>query len=67
MMTRRLNDMQYLLGPEEAAGVVSDRLPTHCRGDVHHAAKPVLQPAVWFAHTRTAWPSETILITGLHR
>ncbi len=67
MMTRRLNDMQYLLAPEEAAGVVSDRLPTHGRGDAHHAAKPVLQPAFWFAHHRTAWPSETILITGLHR
>ncbi len=42
--------------------MVWDRLPTHGRGDAHHAAKPVLQPAFWFAHPRTAWPSETILI-----
>ncbi len=62
MMTRRLNDMQYLLAPEEAAGVVWDRLSTHGRGDAHHAAKPVLQLAFLFAHPRTACPSETILI-----
>ncbi len=62
MMTRRLNDMQYLLGTEEAAGVVSDRLPTHSRGDAHHVAKPVLQPAFRFAHPLTAWPSESIRI-----
>ncbi len=42
--------------------MVSDRLPTHGRGDAHHAAKPVLQPVFSFAHPRTAWPSETILI-----